>query len=65
MRSMMGMIFVLMIVVGLSMIAYDVIRARTAARALELRNWQKNKSAGMIGQNVTKDHAEAGQPGDT
>jgi len=42
---MMGMIFVLMIVVGLSMIAYDVIRARTAARALELRNWQKNKSA--------------------
>ena len=45
MRSMMGMIFVLMIVVGLSMIAYDVIRARTAARALGLRNWQKNKSA--------------------
>jgi hypothetical protein len=45
MRSLMGMIFVLMIVVGLSMIAYDVIRARTAARALELRNWQKNKSA--------------------
>ena len=31
MRSMVGMIFVLMIVVGLSMIAYDIIRARTAA----------------------------------
>jgi hypothetical protein len=45
MISIMEIILVLMIVVGLSMIGYDVIRARTAARALELRNWQKNKSA--------------------
>jgi hypothetical protein len=38
MRSIQEIVLSLMILVGLSMVLYDVINARTAARALKRRN---------------------------
>jgi hypothetical protein len=41
MRSIQEIVFSLMIVVGLSMIVYDVINARSVARAVEQKNLLK------------------------
>ena len=43
MRSIQEIVFSLMIVVGLSMIVYDVINARSVARAAEKKNLLKKR----------------------
>jgi len=45
MRSIQEIVFSLMIVIGLSMIVYDVINARSVARAAEQKNLLKRKPA--------------------
>ncbi len=48
MRVIQETIFVLMIIVGLFMIVYDVINARTAARTLSSRTLRRNKVVSQL-----------------
>ena len=63
MRSIQEIIFLLMILVGLSMILYDVINAKTVARTVERKIAQEKAGSLKIRlslvQNTRKEHLKA------